>query len=485
MQLIARTPYAARTRRSAARASRRGTALVAALIVVGFVAVISVAYLELGMAKNREMRGSVDGKRAFYIAEAGISEAVLGLATGQSGNVANELIPAQYANGMFWVEAEESADGRVQLKSTGMCGTGRTSISIVVEPSPTESGVLGVFGAQALTIGAGSRLVGFDSRIGPTAMLPSSASAPRARLGSNGDITLPESKLGIATLVDGDVQPGPSGAVVRGRSVSITGSQAPRTTPATFPEVQVPSLATREDIGSSVGSQSRSKAKTAITIDGDGHYRSIHLAAGTTLTIRGPARIAADRFVVESDASVEMDPTAGSVTLFVTEWLRFAAKSTFTTKDKDPTQVRIYALGATSLDRDGDGVVDAPVSIQSTGDLYGALFAPHAALTWPASMLMHGSVAALDLSVDAGATMYFDVALLVPPKGATSHPSLSSWRLVEVPPTELTRLRVDPLLIFKLSGIVPPKAKNAHYEVGVDPKGGVTPPTLHLPKAGH
>ncbi|MFN0244286.1 MAG: hypothetical protein ACKVWV_15470 [Planctomycetota bacterium] len=114
---------------------------------------ISVGYLQLGLSKGQELRGSVDAKRALYIAEAGLAEAFLALSTGKSGNIANSILPARYANGLVWVEATESANGRVQSESTGMVGTGRTSVSIVVEPLRAELGALGLFGADSVRVG--------------------------------------------------------------------------------------------------------------------------------------------------------------------------------------------------------------------------------------------------------------------------------------------------------------------------------------------
>ena len=105
-----------RSRRSA-RAHVRGTAIVAALIVVVLVATLSMIYVQMSLSKNKEQRGSVDAKRAFYMAEAGLAEGFNGLCLGKSGNVASAATPAEF--GRFidaelrkWAEVVKAANVR-------------------------------------------------------------------------------------------------------------------------------------------------------------------------------------------------------------------------------------------------------------------------------------------------------------------------------------------------------------------------------------
>ena len=66
---------------------RRGGALLFALIVVTSVTAICVSLLRLtNVAANRQ-RHAVDDKRAFYLAEAGLSQAYFGLGAGMTGQV--------------------------------------------------------------------------------------------------------------------------------------------------------------------------------------------------------------------------------------------------------------------------------------------------------------------------------------------------------------------------------------------------------------
>ena len=147
--------------------SRRGSALIATLFVVIAVSVMSVAYLQLSLSKNREGRASVDAKAAFYMAEAGISESFTAIRMGRSGNVGTAEVPAQFANGVFWVEAEEQSDGTCRLRSTGLCGSGRSSLSVIVDKTESSVPSLGIFGDGDITIGEGALLDSYDSRVSP------------------------------------------------------------------------------------------------------------------------------------------------------------------------------------------------------------------------------------------------------------------------------------------------------------------------------
>ncbi len=67
--------------------NRRGSALVLSLIVVTVVAILSMGLLNLNRAVTKRQSHNIDDMRAFYLAEAGLSEAYFGLMTGQTGQI--------------------------------------------------------------------------------------------------------------------------------------------------------------------------------------------------------------------------------------------------------------------------------------------------------------------------------------------------------------------------------------------------------------
>lgn len=472
------------------RRARRGTAIVAALIVVTLVAVMSVAYLQLSMSKNKEQRYSVDAKRAFYIAEAGLSEAFAGLAVGKSGDVANAVLPARFANGAFWVEATEEPGGRMTLKSTGMCATGRTSVSVVLENASAPIGSLGVFGRDTLTVNAGAQIDSYDSSNTPPpgggggglggllggvggllGGLLGGAPQEAGRVGSNQDIIVHGTRSGAPTMIQADAQPGVGGSVVRDGNVTVNGSTAPRTGPAVLPPIEVPSLSVEKNID-------HARATTLTIGGGDAEYHSVRIRSGATAQIAGPATLVIDQLQVDAGGTLRVDSTNGKVRVYVRDWIDLAPSSTYTSVAHDTTAVSFLVPASSAMDHDGDRIPEPPVRVGSAGTFYGTFYAPDAAVSWPSSLELFGSVAAGQLSLAAGARVHFDRALIDAQDDDQSLPYLISWRLVELPHTPLVDNRMDPLSVLRLNNVSVPQGRDAHYTHGTD--ANMLAPVLNL-----
>src|SRR5262252_979025 len=92
-------------RHRSAHASRRGTILVITVVLLGALMVITAAFLRLGVGLSHEHNSDLDNTRAFYLAEAAMSESAAAILSGKSGNVASQAAPASYANGIVWAVA--------------------------------------------------------------------------------------------------------------------------------------------------------------------------------------------------------------------------------------------------------------------------------------------------------------------------------------------------------------------------------------------
>jgi hypothetical protein len=128
---------------------RRGGALVFALVVVTCVTAIALGLLRVTHVATSRQRHAVDDKRAFYLAEAGLSQAYFGLGAGQSGQIGSMAAPALVGDGLAWVEATERDDGTLALRSTGLCGAGRSTLELVVK---RHVEVPGVFADEGISV---------------------------------------------------------------------------------------------------------------------------------------------------------------------------------------------------------------------------------------------------------------------------------------------------------------------------------------------
>jgi Tfp pilus assembly protein PilX len=443
--------------------SRRGSAMIAALLVVLAVATLTLVHVQLDLSRAREHRTTVDTKSAFYMAEAGLAEGFLGIVSGKSGNVGTSDAPARFANGIFYTVATEEGGGRVTLTSTGMCGAGRATLSILIERASATSASLGIFGDQGVTVEGGAYIDSWDGssgRYAPPAIPVQGPLPTGARLGSNGNMTVGTSST--STYVLGDAQPGPNGVLVRGRNTTISGTTAPFLEPQDLPDVHVPSYPSSGTIATSL------LQPLLGLMPGEYGFDALRVAAATKLKIVGPARIVVGDLVVEGQGELALDTSRGPIELYVTDWLALKSLATLTSNAGDTRSVSIQVSASASKDQDGNGSIDPPVVIGATSKFKGSIYAPDAAVTIPSNFEVFGAVAASQLTVKSGAKLHFDTSLLTAASGDPSRPRMLGWRLVELPNVPVVRLRYDALKSLVDTGVTPVRSASAHLNLGVE-----------------
>lgn len=447
-----------------AHAARRGSAMIAALLVVFAVATLSLIHVQLDLSKAREQRVAVDTKRAFYMAEAGLAEAFHGVVSGKSGNVGTEDEPARYANGIFFTTAKEEGYGRVTLTSTGMCGAGRATLSILVERTSNGIGAMGFFGDQEVVVEPNAVVDSYDSRRGPysSGLLGIGNNAgTSARVGSNHNLTVGGSTG--TTRVQGDAQPGPSGVLIRGRNTTITGTTAPFLTATELESIQVPTYANQ-------GSVTTSLLKALVTVPaGERAYDKLQVGALSKIVITGPARVVVKKLIVDGLGELKIDASKGPVEVYVTDWLNLKSGSTINTGNADPRSISMLVSASTAADQDGNGSVDQPVMLAGSGSFQGTLYAPGASVAIPSSLQIEGAATAKRLTIRSGARMHFDVSLLEAGSNDTGLPQLMGWRLVELPNVPVVKLRYDALRNLIERGVAPVNSALAHFGIGARP----------------
>lgn len=174
--------------------AQRGSALVFALITVMVVATAGAAYLQYTTSISQQQVATVENRKAFYVAEAGLAESFRGVRLGRTGTLGTQANPARFGDGVLWVEAVQMPTGQVSMTSTALVGQGRASLSYVVQP--TESN-LGIFSTEEMVIDDVILIDGYNSDKGsyadhiPTDMalpepIPASAQALLSEISSEG-----------------------------------------------------------------------------------------------------------------------------------------------------------------------------------------------------------------------------------------------------------------------------------------------------------
>lgn len=475
------TFYARRTR---ARNEVRGTIILPALVVVGMVATLSMIFVQVSLSKNKEQRVSVDSKRAFYMAEAGLSEGFNGLCLGKSGNVASETVPAEFGFGLFWTVAEELGSGRVKLESTGLAGAGRATLSLTCERSSENIGALGFFGGQDITVQAGALIDSYDSRIGTYASqaLLAPVALPGARLGGNRDIQVQGSIL-KPTFIYGDANPGPMGSVFRSLlGTTITGSKAPSPATIEFPVVKPPELP---------GPENNLKVESNQSLPSGAYkIKDFEVKNDMILILNGPMVIVAEKLKVGKEATFKINASAGPVKVYIRDEMKFEKDSQLLSTTFDPLgitfnvggMIRPGGGGGRIRPGDGGGRIrpgddgdgdendgnDADIKLECRGDFHGSIYAPKSDVTLPKNFNVFGSVVSERLTIETGGKLHFDRAFTSTddPNGITH---LLGWHIVELPNVPTVTLRYDAIAELLRRGITPVAPGNGHFDLGIVP----------------
>jgi hypothetical protein len=448
-------------------AAQRGNALVGSLAVVVIVGGLGAAMMQMQSSSAARHRETVDAKRALNVAEAGLAEAFYAVTMGKSGNVGAPDAPASCGKGLFWVEATEPAPGFVTLKSTGLCGVGRSSLAMTLQRQGGSVAVLGIFGAEELRVGASAVLDGFDSAAGthesqakatPVGLTTGEGARIRGNAGIRLDavgvaipgVPLPSPLPAYGTTVFGDATPGPSGSVIPGADVTITGSTAPAGKAAELLSIEVPEV-------DQTRTQAIPTAGDIVVGPIDKGFKTIAVPSGRRLVLRGPSVLVVETLSLANRAQLQLDTTGGAVSLYCTDTLSLHAGSTLSSVDRNPKRFALLAKGN-------------KVTIASEGEFHGVLYAPDADVVLPGTLRLFGAAVVKSLTVGPGFRGSFDRALLAASAAPIGLPTSFAWKVVELPKSALVSSRIDALLEAKNLGITPKRPDKCHQEGTVDLK---------------
>ncbi|MAB79285.1 MAG: hypothetical protein CMJ89_08020 [Planctomycetes bacterium] len=394
-----------------------GSALVMALMSVSVVALLATTVLRYASTVSNRQASAVDRKKAFYLADAGLAEAFCGIVCGRSGMVGSEEAPAILGEGLFWVQATELEDSRVQLVSVGMVGRARAQLSIVVRKGINTLMDMGFFSDDKMIVEPGVEIDGYDSSKGEY-----DASSPnRARLISNKAIDISGSEA-LPTVIDGDVVSGPDDRVNVKGEVSITGQMLVSPESLVIPVFSTP----RVEYVDSVNIDSPFPYVAAPGVLG---LRELSVARDSELVLQGPSILVIDDLELEPGAMMSLDTSGGVISLYVTNSLDLKPGSTVTTSGTDPTKALLF------VNQESSGVAN----LRANAEFYGIVFAPNTTVHIAETFEVFGAVGALSLLFEGPVKLHFD-HMLVALAEKLRKPTLESWKVDElsIPPSEFS-----------------------------------------------
>jgi hypothetical protein len=479
---------------------RRGSALVASLAAVLFIASLGAYLVETQSAFARRQCASIDRKRALYVAEAGLAESVLAVSQGRTGRLGDAETPVRFHAGIYWVESEALADGCVTLTSRARVGVGNFTVRLIVRPNVHQVGNAGFFGAEGVVIGDAVVMDGYDSQLGtyaaqsswilgfptpgrgalvrsnqaivvddsatwpagtldPYALLVSGLpSEQQAQLMLDDPTNYLRLRLSAASLappethVLGVLRPGP------GYNVETSGNSTLLELLPSEKEVRLPAVlepSTRQELAGDTVVVGTSLDLGNVSARGG----RLLVTAGGELSLRGPLVLRLDELGVETGGTLRLDDEDGPIHLHIDERLDLAAGSFVDSVGADAPNGGTFVFVEPAL----DPLQDSRVHVASIGVFRGVIYAPGDRLELPTGLRYFGAAAAKHLTVADGAWLTFDEAIRIGGVGMPVLPKQQVWQIVmeALPPM---RVGFDPLADLARRGVTPLDWSNASAE---------------------
>jgi len=340
---------------------RRGVSLVAVSMLITGVAVMSLALVTMVESSQSAERGTRNQTNARYVAEAGLSVAMMRLSNGvdiEELDLGTKDEPVEYGSANYWIEAKDVGGSLFELTSTGVENQVGSQIELVVRAVSQDTTAWAAFGDEGLTVNGSTLVDSYDSRLGTyeeqaTNGNPSNAHArSNGHVGSNANISARAS-----STVHGNATPGPEGTVSITGHASVSGSTVPAADLIGLAPVEVPEA---PSVGDMVFDGSGSGAFGAYIPAGTYHLGDVEVDVAS-LTIVGPATLVFDSLQVRSNSEVWIDASGGPVEIFVLGDFELASNSLMAATDYDPSNLSINLLANNSDeeededdDHDGD-----------------------------------------------------------------------------------------------------------------------------------
>ena len=404
--------------------SRRGIALVFALASAAILGGLAWALLVMNLGTERVRVQAKDYQRAFYAAEAGLSDAYVRMSTGiidtrvdLPAAVGSAEEPMMLGPISYWVEIDAAGSRRFSLRSTGFHDRAQERLEMILGRAPTGFFQYAAFGAEGVLLESNAFIDSFDSALGSYESQVKGGNdfaLENGNVGSNGDIVLKSN-----TEVHGDCIPGPTGIVDDDAPRTyISGRTDPAEEPFPMPPIEVPLIP-------STGSMVRTT--DLVLGPGEVHLDSLRMQGGTTLTLVGPATIVLDDYLMRSGASMFFDATNGEVELHGTGDFVLESNTEMRTLSDSALDVTIFLSG----DNMSPGRRDR-IQLSSNAEFVGAIYAPNISYRLGSNFDVYGSIICGELVLSSNGEIHFDEALLYDGDGEEIEYDILLWH--ELPP---------------------------------------------------
>ncbi len=408
-----------KTNRKPAR--NEGTALVVALLVTMVIAALSFGMSTVTHGSYAENREYAERTRVFYIAEAGMNEAIAVLSSRGKDAMKAETYPktlgaVDYAVTVtFGDESPHLADDLIQIVATANERQHERRIETMLQITGSNGGRynFGAFGDRFLAMDSNAGIDAWNSDNGAYrdqltgkhhgidyALQDSSAS-------SNGNISLDSN-----SFVFGDANPGTGKGVSTASNSFVSGSTAPASEPVVIPPIDVPTVPTLINFEKDKGKHTMGP--------GTFGFRKLTMDSNSRLTITGPATLVVRDFKLLSNSEIYIDSTNGPVDFYVTKSFEANSNTEFRSLNSNPQDLTVNYTGTSTA------------IFNSNTEFWGAFVAPKAAIELDSNAEVWGIIGGKSLSLKSNSMVHVDHALMGGGGGSSGQHGLQlavlSWR---------------------------------------------------------
>ncbi len=374
--------------------------MVVALLVVFTLMVVGMAFFQLGTSGQQRMHGAYDNERALHLAESGLSESLIALRAGATGNIGTANQPVYLAGGVFWAEATPTGSGTARVKVTALIGSGRRSVEAILDGSPGSPPLFDMVlnSDKAMTLNQGVMIDSYNSSDGTYAdQLAADGVVYNAftYVGDNGDVRSNEDIfLNNSSTVFGDAVPGVGHSVDDAATdCYVAGATTAATSNFTFTPIDFPTGT------ASAGDYSVAGLGNTLS-SGTYEFDDFSLGKDAELTIEGPATVLIDNFVGGKDASLLVDTTNGPITFYVQgDYSHTKGFEVDTVADSSPA-IAFMVEGS------------ADIVFPSATNIRGAYYAPNASILFSNANECWGAFAGGQIEMSNDMKFHFDEDLM-------------------------------------------------------------------------
>lgn len=413
---------------------RRGSTLVVVVSLIVMLMAMGLAFVDLATRHSKSAQAHFSDRRAFYLADAGINEAVSVVRLGGLGSLGNINTPVRMGGGLFWVEVTDLGGGQLRLVSTALVESGRATIEVVIDSSfgldaPLFDNVLNSSKAP-LTLSSNVLVDSFDSMLGTYASQVVNVYDGVSYAGANAWVrSAMDILVSTNARVFGDAIPGPGQAVVlAGASSYVSGSTAPAAQNFNFDPISPPAIA-------STGPYTAVSGTVTVMPAGQHGFDAFTIEDDAILRIEGPAEIVVTSFTGMKKGVLEIDARLGPVTFYCMGPYSQGGGFRSVPIADSPAAIAFMV----------DGVQD--ISFDPNAAVYGAYYVPEGNISFGSNCEFWGAMAAASVTMESNMKFHFDESLMdywISETGqGDGEKKLLAWYESEIPGT-LAADRSDP-----------------------------------------